>query len=268
MTRTQGNLHGVAAIRAAFDAARQQSRCALITYLTLGYPTVADSLELIPALEAGGADIIELGVPFSDPVADGPAIQRASQEALQAGATPVRCLELVAQIRQVGVTVPLVLMGYYNPIYSYGLEAYARDCAVAGADGLIVPDLPPEEADPLRDACQRSGLALVFLVAPTSNASRIASIAQATTGFLYVVSRLGTTGGASGPAGELAGQLEVVRRYAKTPVAVGFGISQPDQVRALAPQVDGVVVGSALVERASKGADALRRLVSTLRAAL
>jgi len=171
---------GPGAIRMAFSSARAQGRCALITYLTLGYPSRAESLELIPALQTGGADIIELGVPFSDPVADGPTIQRASQAAIEAGMTPSGCLELAAQLRKNGVTVPLVLMGYYNPIFSYGLAAYARDAASAGVDGLIVPDLPPEEAEPLQSACRNDGLALIFLVAHTSDKARIAKIAEAT----------------------------------------------------------------------------------------
>lgn len=265
--------HGVKAISEAFARARAQGRAALITYLTLGYPSPADSLELVNALQVGGADLIELGVPFSDPLADGPIIQRASHVALQAGMTPRGCLELVPRLRGAGVTVPLLLMGYYNPIHAYGLEAYVRDCALAGVDGLIVPDLPPEEAGPLRAACSpRSGrgrgLALVFLVAPTSGEGRIAQIAAATQGFLYLVSRLGTTGTGQGPGEELAGQLALVRAHARTPVAVGFGLSRPDQMRQLAPQVDGLIVGSAVVERAAEGAAALRDYVRSLRAAL
>ena len=259
---------GSEAIDAAFAAARHESRCALITYLTLGYPSPAKSLALVPALQAAGADIIELGVPFSDPVADGPTIQRASQAALRAGVTPQMCLDLVAQLRRDGTTVPLVLMGYYNPIHSYGVSEYARDCAGAGADGLIVPDLPPEEADPLKEACNREGLALVFLIAPTTGESRLARVAAETSGFLYVVSRLGTTGAGLGPGTEVTARLEKVRRHAVTPVAVGFGISRPDQARMLAPLVDGLIVGSAIVERASGSEEALRGYVASLHQAL
>ena len=255
---------GSDAIGAAFSAARAEERCALITYLTLGYPSPGASLELIPALQAGGADIIELGVPFSDPVADGPTIQRAAHVALQAGTTPRECLDIVARLRQSEVTVPVVLMGYYNPIHTYGPSEYARDCAGAGVAGLIVPDLPPEEAVLFSRACQRQGLALVFLVAPTSGEERIRRIASATQGFLYVVSRLGTTGMEQGPSVGVAAQLALVRSYAKTPVAIGFGVSRPEQVRALAHQVDGVIVGSAVVERAREGADALRSYVASL----
>lgn len=259
---------GIEAISRAFAQARAQGRAALITYLTLGYPSPEESPALVSALQAGGADLIELGVPFSDPLADGPIIQRASHQALQAGMTPRGCLELVSRLRQAGVEVPLLLMGYYNPIHAYGLEAYARDCALAGGDGLIVPDLPLEEADPLRAACEKEGVALVFLVAPTSGEGRIAQIAAATRGFLYLVSRLGTTGTGRGPGEELTKQLALVRAHARTPVAVGFGLSRPEQVHQLAPQVDGLIVGSAVVERAAEGPEALRKYVRSLRVAL
>lgn len=259
---------GTPAIDAAFRAARAEGRCALITYLTLGYPSPTDSLRLVPALQAGGADIIELGVPFSDPVADGPTIQRASHAALRAGVTPSQCLTLVARLRHMGVSVPLLLMGYYNPIYRHGLAKYARDCEEARVDGLIVPDLPPEEAAPLRRACGKEGIALVFLVAPTTGEGRLARIAAATQGFLYVISRLGITGAGRSPGQELSARLALVRRYAQTPVAVGFGISRPEQARALAPHVDGIIVGSAIVERASEGAEAVRSYVASLRAAM
>ena len=259
---------GLDAISAAFASARAQGRCAFIPYLTMGYPSPADTPELVLALQSGGADIIELGVPFSDPVADGPTIQRASQVALDAGVTPSGCLGIVAELRDGGVSVPLVLMGYYNPIHSYGVEEYAHDCAAAGVDGLIVPDLPPEEAAPLRAACQHHGVALVFLIAPTTSDLRIAKVASETEGFLYVVSRLGITGTDTSPGEELADRLDLIRRYARTPVAVGFGISRPDQVRDLAPRVAGIIVGSAIVKRAEQGAEALVEYVSSLRPAL
>jgi tryptophan synthase alpha chain len=262
---TTRELRGSAAIGAALARARAAGRCALITYLTLGYPSLEDTLRLVLALQAGGADLIELGVPFSDPVADGPAIQRASLTALQHGVTPEGCLKLTARLRESGVSVPLLLMGYYNPIHHYGVERYARACVAAGADGLIVPDLPPEEAQPLREACLACGLAMVFLVAPTSGESRIAQIAAASTGFLYVISRLGTTGAGLGPDPELADRLALVRRHAHTPVAVGFGISRPEDARALAAHADGIIVGSAVVERAPQGPDAICAYVASLR---
>ena len=269
MKTTAPGRRGIRAIKDAFDTARRQHRPALITYLTAGYPTESATLELVAALQEGGADLIELGVPFSDPVADGPTIQQAAQVALQEGITPERCLELVSVLRQRGLNAPLVMMGYYNPIYAYGLDRYAQRCATVGADGLIVPDLPPEEAGPLREACDAHELALIYLVAPTSSETRIAALAQQTRGFLYVVSRLGITGAGKAPAqAELCERLAVIRRYATTPVAVGFGISRPDQVRDLAGDVDGLIVGSAIVSRAAEGTDAVRTYVQSLRRAM
>jgi len=258
---------GRAAIQGAFGHARAERRCALITYLTVGWPSPEATPELVAALEAGGADIIELGVPFSDPVADGPTIQRASHAALQAGITPRACVEAVAQLREAGMSAPVLLMGYVNPIVSYGLRDWAADCARAGVDGLIVPDLPPEEALPLRAECDKRGLALVFLVAPTTPPARVAHIAGETRGFLYVVSRLGITGAGVTLDDGLRAQLAAARQHARTPVAVGFGISQPEQVRALASLADGVIVGSAVVERAVEGTAALQDYVASLRAA-
>jgi tryptophan synthase alpha chain len=218
------------------------------------------------------SDLLELGVPFSDPVADGPTIQRASHEALHAGMTPSRCLGMVRALREEGMGRPLLLMGYYNPILNWGVEAYVHDCRAAGVDGLIVPDLPPEEAGDLQAACQHEGLALVFLVAPTTPDARLGLIAGATSGFLYVVSRLSTTGAGQGQQVEVSeamrARLALVRWWAHTPVALGFGIATPAQVRALAPEADGLVVGSAIVERASQGPEALRGFVASLRAAL
>lgn len=261
---------GAAAIAGAFQRAGAEGRCALITYLTAGWPSPEDSAASVAALQAGGADLIELGVPFSDPVADGPTIQRASHAALQAGITPRACLESVTRLRRDGLSVPLLLMGYVNPMVSYGLRDWVADCWEAGVDGLIVPDLPPEEALPLRTECAKRGLALVYLVAPTTPPARVARIAAETQGFLYVVSRLGTTGAHGNGAtldGGLEAQLATARRCARTPVAVGFGISRPEQVRALAPVADGIIVGSAVVEKAVEGPAALRDYVAALRAA-
>lgn len=264
----QRTVTGTSAIAQAFASANAQGRPSLLTYLTLGYPTREASLELIPAMERAGADIIELGAPFSDPIADGPIIQAASHAALQAGITPGGCLSLAAEVRELGVSTPFVMMGYYNPILSYGPAAYARACAAAGIDGLIVPDLPPEEADELSAACRAQGLALIYLVAPNTGDERLRYLAAVTTGFLYVVSRLGTTGTGQSPAAQLAARLEQVRQVARTPVAVGFGISRPEHARALVGAVDGVIVGSAVVERAPLGTAAVERFVEELRRAL
>ena len=257
--------HGREAVAHAFARAQAENRCALITFLTLGYPSLEVSTDLVRALSRGGADIIELGVPFSDPVADGPAIQESSLAALQAGMTPRKAFEMVRALRAQGVAQPLLLMGYYNPILSHGLAAYVQDCVDSGVDGLIVPDLPPEEAEPLEGLCLQAGLALVFLVTPTSDADRVRQVAERTTGFCYVVSQLGTTGGSLRNEQALAQRLANVRRVAHTPVAVGFGVSQPDQVARLAGQTDGVIVGSAIVRKSSEGPEALETYVQSLR---
>jgi len=276
MTETTRIETGAAAISRAFARAKAQRRCALVTYLTVGWPTPADTRGLAMALEAGGADVIELGVPFSDPVADGATIQRAAHAALQAGVTPRACIETVADLRAAGLATPVLLMGYANPIVRYGLRDWVADCVAAGVDGLIVPDLPPEEALPLRAECTRRGMAVVFLVAPTTPPARLARIATATQGFLYVVSRLGTTGAEGEREGmeigdeareALRAQLALARAVSPAPVAVGFGLSRPEQVGALAPLADGVIVGSAVVARAVEGPAALQAYVASLRAA-
>lgn len=265
---TSQPLHGIAAIEQAFAAAQAQGRPALLTYLTLGYPSPEASLTLVPALERGGADLIELGVPFSDPIADGPVIQSASQAALQQGVTPASCLAQVRVLRTQGVAVPLVLMDYYNPILSYGPAAYVRDCVEAGVDGLIVPDLPPEEAGELAAACGAMGLALVYLVAPNTGAERMTRLAAETSGFLYVVLRLGITGEQTTLAEDVSIRVNAIRQAAHTPVAVGFGIARPEQVRALASLADGIIVGSAIVERAPEGPAAVEAFTAELRRAM
>jgi len=229
----------------------------------------------VPALVRGGADIIELGVPFSDPVADGPTIEAASHVALANGMTPDFCLEQAAALRRQGVDRPLILMGYYNPILAQGIERHAQRCQAAGIDGLIVPDLPPEEAQELRAACDQRGLALIYLAAPTTDSQRLQRLAQETRGFLYVVSRLGTTGAVGTGAMQadptaddgLRSQLALARE-GRAPVAVGFGVSRAEDVRALARLADGVIVGSAIVRRAPDGPSAVEAFVRELGAAV
>lgn len=257
--------HSRVSLHEAFARARQAQRAALITYTTAGYPDPAAMLDLVAAMQDGGSDIIELGIPFSDPVADGPVIQRADEVALRAGVTPRLCLDMAGQLRARGVTVPLVFLTYYNPVLRYGLEAFARDAAAVGMDGLIVPDLPPEEAMALQRSLDVHGLALILLVAPTTAEARLAQIAAATQGFLYVVSRLGTTGTDLRPGDGPLQLLALARRHARTPIAVGFGISQPEQVRTLAGHADGIIVGSGVVQRATEGAGAVRAYVASLR---
>jgi tryptophan synthase alpha chain len=246
---------GLEHITNTFSALKQQNRAALMPYFTLGFPTLEGSLAVIERLAGCGADLIELGVPFSDPLADGPTIQHSTQVALEQGMTVVRCLEAVAELRQRGVTQPLLLMGYINPILAYGVERYAAGAAAAGADGLIVPDLPLEEAQALDAACRANGLALIYLVSPASTPERIAALAERTTGFLYLVSLTGVTGARSQLTSGLADFVARVRRVARTPLAVGFGISTPEQAQAVARLADGVIIGSALINAAAKSAE-------------
>lgn len=241
-------------ITATFARLREAGRVALMPYLTIGFPQRESLLELVPALEAAGADMFELGVPFSDPLADGATIQRASQQALANGVTLPFCLEMVAALRARGVAAPLLLMGYYNPLLRYGLAQACADLAAAGGDGLIVPDIPPEEADALIAAAAAQGLAIVLLVAPTTPDERIAQIGQRSSGFLYCVSITGVTGKRSELAAGLGDFLGRVRRQTDLPLVVGFGISTAAHVAQVATLADGAIVGSALINRLAEAA--------------
>ncbi len=263
---------GIQRIRDAFARARREGRAALAPYLAIGHPTPAATLDLVPAVARAGADLMELGIPFSDPLADGPVIQMATQRALAQGMTVAGCLETVRTLRARGVTIPLVFMGYYNPLLAYGLERFCRDAAVAGADGLIVPDLPPEEGSALEDSCAAQGLALVYLLAPTSTPERVRLVVSRTTGFVYCVSVTGITGArAELPAG-LAEFLTRVRAAiqerggASRPyLIVGFGISTPEQAAEVGRPADGVVVGSALVKLVNDAPDPVQAAAGFVR---
>lgn len=248
-------MDGITHISRTFEQARLQGRAALMPYYTLGYPNLADSQAIVEAIAEAGADLVELGVPFSDPLADGPTIQRSTQTALERGASVKRCLELTARLRQAGVDQPLLLMGYYNPILAYGVERYAAAAAQAGADGFIVPDLPPEEADELDAACQRNGLALVFMLSPNSTPERIAAVAARTHGFIYLVSLTGVTGARQALPDHLQEFITRVRQQARIPLVVGFGISTPEQAQQVGCLADGVVVGSALINAVDQAQD-------------
>jgi tryptophan synthase alpha chain len=248
-------MNGLEHIAEAFAAARAEGRAALMPYFTLGFPTPQQSLQVIQALAHVGVDLIELGVPFSDPLADGPTIQHSTQVALEQGMSVAACLKLVREIRAGGVTQPLMLMGYVNPILTFGVERYVTAAAESGADGLIVPDLPLEEAVDLEAACRRAGLALVYLAAPTSTAERLAVLAAHTSGFLYLVSLTGVTGAREALAGDLAAFVGRVRAVTQTPLAVGFGISRPEQVAAVAQLAEGIIIGSALINAVAATAD-------------
>jgi tryptophan synthase alpha chain len=248
-------MNGLEHIAAAFAAAKKQGRAALMPYFTLGYPTPEVSLDIIEAIAAAGADLIELGVPFSDPLADGPTIQHSTQIALEQGVNAAQCLEMVADLRARGVTQPLMLMGYINPILAFGVERFVTIATAAGADGFIVPDLPPEEAGKLEGVCQARERALVYLLAPTSPPERIRLLASRTSGFLYLVSLVGVTGAREALASHLEDFVLRARKVAHTPLAVGFGISTPEQARAVGQLADGVIVGSALIKAAGQAED-------------
>jgi len=241
-------MSGIERIQLAFANAR--GRSAFMPYLPVGYPDLSTSLDLFQTLAEAGADLIEVGVPFSDPLADGPTIQSATQQALANGVTSAKCLDVVRTLRGRGVETPMLLMGYINPILAYGLERYVTDAAQAGADGFIIPDLPPDEAGEIEAACQQQGLAMIYLVAPTSTSERLALAAAHSTGFLYLVSVAGITGVRSELPPHLAGFVASAREHTDLPLAVGFGIATPQQASSVAALADGVVVGSALVKQA------------------
>jgi tryptophan synthase alpha chain len=234
-------------LEATFAGLRARGERALMPFFTAGDPSLAETRRLMAEAERRGADVIELGVPFSDPIADGPVVQRAGARALAAGASLARVLELVATLRADGVRLPIVLMTYYNPVLAFGLKSFARTAADAGADGVIVPDVPLEEADPLRAETEPAGLDLVMMVAPTSTAARVRAIARVSRGFIYVVSVTGITGERRQVPPELDAQIRTLRLVTTKPVAVGFGVSTPEQVAAVGRLADGVIVGSAIV---------------------
>ncbi len=247
---------GLTEITRAFARARSEGRPALMPYWPLGFPDMERSLEVVEAIARAGADMIELGVPFSDPLADGVVIQRATQIALKNGATVAGCVSLARRARAAGVTAPFFAMGYLNPLIAYGEEAYARDWRAAGADGLIVPDLPPEEAGDLSAACAGHDLALAQFVAPTSTSARAVLAARRATGFIYVVQVTGVTGARTALAAGLREYVERVKSVSGgTPVVVGFGISTAAQVREVGQYADGVIVASALIRAAGDAPD-------------
>jgi tryptophan synthase alpha chain len=229
-------------------ALRERGEKALLGFVTAGDPSAERTAEIVTALATAGVDAVELGIPFSDPLADGPSIQASSQRALDAGMTVPRVLEITAQIRRRTPDLPLILMTYYNPIRRYGLERYASDAKAAGADAHIVTDLTPEEASDWKRLSDAQGLDTVFLLAPTSTPERIQIVAQLASGFVYCVSRTGVTGARRDVPAELTEVVARIRAATPLPVCVGFGVSEPEHVRRIGAFADGVVVGSALVD--------------------
>lgn len=251
------------------EAAFKKGRKTLIAYVTVGYPSLDATLKVVPLLERLGCDIIELGIPFSDPLADGATIQQASDAALKNGVTPKRCLEVAKELGR-KTEVPLVFMSYYNPLLHYGLESFCHASWQAGVAGLIIPDLPPEEGRELESASRQHGLDLIYLLAPTSTEERIRLVAEHSRGFIYLVSTTGTTGARAELSAGLAGFVGRVRKITGLPLCVGFGISTPEQAREVAEMADGVIIGSRIVQLMKDGGDfsELGEFISEMRRAL
>ncbi|MFZ4618970.1 MAG: tryptophan synthase subunit alpha [Bacteroidota bacterium] len=235
-------------IQTAFQRYTESKKTAVIPYITPEYPLKNVTVPLILALESAGAAMIEVGIPFSDPLADGPTIQQSSEIAIKNGATLKHVLELVAEART-RTQIPLILMGYVNPVLNYGLEKFCSDAKSAGVDGLIIPDLPPEESGEFRSLCSKNGLSNIFLIAPTSTDERIAFIDDCSTDFTYCVSVTGVTGARNSFGGNFDGFLGRVKKNVKKPFVVGFGIKNKEQITQIAPFANGVVVGSALLQQ-------------------
>lgn len=243
-------------IATRFAALKSEGRGALVTFLEGFDPDPATSLAILRGLPGAGADVIEIGVPFTDPMADGPSIQRAGLRALKQGATLDRVLAMVRDFRREDGATPIVRMGYYNPILSYGTERFCTDAAASGVDGLIVVDVPPEEADEIEPSAKACGLDLIRLIAPTTDDTRLPRVLAATTGFVYYVSIAGITGTRSASGADLAAAIPRLRRHTDLPICIGFGIRTPEQAAEAAQLADGAVVGTALVDTLAESLDA------------
>jgi tryptophan synthase alpha chain len=263
---TMTNLRGTTAISEAFKRAKAEGRPTFMPFWMLGYPDLPTSIEVIKMLLAEGADMIELEVPFSDPLADGVVIQAAAQAALNSGTTLADCIQAIRELRAGGATTPFLMMGYLNPFMAYGLEKFVADTAAAGVDGFIVPDLPPDEAQDMLAQAQTHDLALIELLAPTSSPERINLVAETARGFIYLVSVTGVTGARAELPPDLQEYVSRIRTATDTPLAIGFGVSTPEQVSTIGKLTDGVIVGSALIREYNKnGIEGLRTLVTGLR---
>ena len=245
-----------ARLSARFAALKSRNQAAFVTFITAGDPDTATSAEILAGLPAAGADIIELGMPFTDPMADGPAIQAAGLRALKAGMTLTKSLDMVRTFRTGNDTTPLILMGYYNPIYIYGVERFLADALAAGVDGLIVVDLPPEEDNELCLPALKAGLAFIRLATPTTDDKRLPTVLKNTSGFVYYVSITGITGAATPDFDLVSGAVARIKRHTDLPVCVGFGVKTAEHARAIARGADGVVVGSALIDALKATLDA------------
>lgn len=255
-----------------FETLKKQNGKALVTFITAGDPDLATTEEMILLLEDAGADIIELGMPFSDPMADGPTIQLSSERALASGTNLEKILASVRNVRS-SSQIPIILMGYLNPIHAYGYERFTRDAAAAGVDGLLLVDMPPEESGELLKLANQNGLNVIFLLTPTSDDDRISTVAKIGRGFLYYVTVTGVTGARQSVSNSLAEELAIIRERIRIPIVAGFGISAPDQAASVAAMADGTVVGSAIVKlfekfKGEELKNEVRTFVSSLKKAI
>lgn len=254
-------------IEKVFDNLRRQGKKAFIPYIMAGDPDLEKTREIVLLFERIGADIVELGIPFTDPLADGPTIQRASERGLAKGVTLTRVLDFTKELRK-DTDIPVVFMTYYNPLFKYGEERFVRDAVLSGVDGLIVPDLPPEEAGELIRFSRKAGLATIFLLAPTSTEDRIKKVAKASKGFIYYVSITGITGSRLNIDESLFNSIKRIKEMTDKPLCVGFGVSNPEEASRMAAIADGVIVGSAIVRRLEESPDSLEDFVTDLRKAI
>ncbi|NJL93002.1 MAG: tryptophan synthase subunit alpha [Anaerolineae bacterium] len=259
-------MNGLELVTATF--ARQNRRASFMPYFPVGYPDYATSLDILAGLAGAGADALEIGMPFSDPIADGPTLQAASQVALHNGITIVDCLRAVQELRTRGVTIPLLMMGYYNPILAYDEARFVQAAVEAGASGFIVPDLPPDESAGFSALTQQAGVAFPQFVAPTSSPERIQLAGERARGFIYLVSVTGVTGARTALSADLASLISRVQQITRQPVVVGFGISTPEKAREVGALADGVIIGSKLVSLAAEGPDAVVTFARQVRQAL
>lgn len=260
-------------IEKTFEKCKAENRKALITFITACDPDYNTSLQVLKSLPSSGADIIELGMPFADPGADGPVIQLANQRALKSGASMIRTLDMVREFRAENQDTPIVLMGYFNPLLAYGLERFTSDAKEAGVDGFIIVDLPPEEDKEFRTLCQKNTLDLIRLITPTSDEQRLPILLEGVSGFLYYVSITGVTGSAKPDLNALKPHMDEIRKHTDLPIAIGFGIKTPADAAHMAQICDGVVVGSSIVQalndaQQGKAADDVGTLVNNLAKAL
>ena len=254
-------------ISGTFKRLQKEGKKAFIPYIMSGDPSLEKTKDIVLLFEECGADIVELGVPFSDPLADGPTIQRASERALKSKVTLRKVISHVKELRSL-TQIPLVLMTYFNPVFKYGIESLIKDAVDAGVDGMIIPDLPPDEAEDFILLARKAALDTIFLLAPTSTEDRIKKVAKASTGFIYYVSITGITGASLLLDGSMEGLISNINRYTDKPVAVGFGVSTPENASAVAKISDGVIVGSAIVRKAHENPDELKIYLLSLRKAI